>query len=115
MLILRHEHLVALREAALETFVDRMVEHLGGVFPAAYREHGVLGLREIVQDAVTCAGEVGITSEAGICRYAEAWLRHGVAFDLGDRELQRRLRDGALTEDGRVAAVEAAGRGVVAP
>ena len=111
-MVLRRMHLVALREAALETFVDRVVEHVAGAFPAAYREHERLGVRALVERAVVCAEEAGIASEAGICGYVEAWFRHGIAFDRADPELQRRLRDSELTEDEKLAALEAAGRGV---
>lgn len=113
MLILRAKHFAALREAALETFVDRVVEHVAGEFPAAYRDHGRFEVREIVERAVGCAEEAGIASEAGICRYVEAWFRHGVAFDRGDHALQCLLRDSALSEDERLAALEDVGRGLV--
>lgn len=99
-MMLREGHLDALARASRETFVDRMIDHLGR--PDA---------RALVEQAIDAAEDVAIVSEAGICRYVELWLAHGVMCDRGSVEMLAVLDDGALDEAGKLDAIEELVRG----
>ncbi len=97
---LRAAHLEALVQVSRESFVDRMVEHLG--------EHAPRGL---IWRALDAAEDIGIVSEAGICRYIELWLEHGECCDRDGPELLALIDDGSLSEAAKLDAIEARVRG----
>lgn len=80
-MIIRKEQMSAMKDAAVISFENRMIEHLRNLFP---KHHEVLhdsGLLKVVQLGINRAGSYKIDAESPVCHYIDLMFLLGSNFD----------------------------------
>jgi hypothetical protein len=71
----------AFRKRELQGFEDRMIAHLGVLFPAYCETLGEPAVRRLVQLGVERAARYGLVTERGACIYVDVMFAFGRDFD----------------------------------
>jgi len=81
MLVMRTAQLEALRASAQQRFEERLMAHLGRIFPRPCAVLGEAGLRHLCRDGIARARTYGLRSERDLCKYLSLMLVFGHNFD----------------------------------
>ncbi|MEP7125215.1 MAG: hypothetical protein ABJE95_30070 [Byssovorax sp.] len=81
MYILREKQHAAFTRSAEDDFEDRMVAHLGALFPDACAARGEASLRAMIAAGLDRAGRWGLELEFETCLYLHVRLALGDGFD----------------------------------
>jgi hypothetical protein len=82
VLTIRQSQVEAFEAIAFESFVDRMVEHVGRYFPNHFRVLGEAGVRLVIRYGYARAGAHGLDTQQSVCLYINAMLLMGSNFDV---------------------------------
>jgi len=82
MFTVRQEVITALGEVALQTFTDRMLDHLGVQFPDRVAALQLEGTRDAIRHGVRRARGHGLVSERDMREYLETMFAFGRDFDV---------------------------------
>ena len=85
MFVLRKEILEALSKSAVESFEDRMVDHLKKSFPNTFAELGEFKIREMIQHGTDRAESYNIIGMRDIANYIDLQFALGRDFDVNPR------------------------------
>ena len=81
MIAIRPQQLEVFSKAALKSFEERMMAHLGKFFPGQCAEMGEQKTRETIQEGIKKARRYGIASEHDVCIYVDVMFEYGHDFD----------------------------------
>lgn len=82
MLRVRKSQREAFSEEAVKDFEDRMVAHLGKLFPAYVDVLGEPAVRRTIRYGISRAETYGIVAERGVCIFIDAMFAFGRNFDV---------------------------------
>jgi len=82
MLMLRSNQVEAFRNAALDRYVGRTIEHFQEYFPKYCQVVGVEALDRLIRMGITRAEPYGIVSERDVCLYVTIMITLGAEFDV---------------------------------
>ena len=77
MLIIRHQQLQAFRRAAVQSFLDRLAEHLRGVAPELVGGLSPQALSDLLWKHIEDAHGYDLEAELDVARYVVLALRQG--------------------------------------
>ena len=86
----------AFRQAALQQFEDKMVEHLKECAPSHWKAIGEADGRKVIRMGIERAKEYGITSEQGVCLFIDLSFFWGNGFDQHLQWAAETLRDSRI-------------------
>ncbi|MEP7125545.1 MAG: hypothetical protein ABJE95_31725 [Byssovorax sp.] len=81
MLKIRKEQKQAFARRELEGFQDRMIDHLGALFPAYCEPLGEPAVRRLIELGVERAARHGVVTERGVCVYLDVMFAFGRDFE----------------------------------
>lgn len=85
MLVIRKEQVVALSEAAYESFCRRLYEHIKKCWPREFEEKTPAGVRQSIEQGIARAEEYGIQAERDVVRYLDTMYLVGEDFDVNPK------------------------------
>jgi hypothetical protein len=103
MWTIRQEQMNAFKQAALQRFEERMVEHLKQFAPDHWRSRSEAAGRSAIRTGIELARGYGITTEQGVCFFIDLAFIFGDGFDRHLQWVARILRDSRIqTESERL-------------
>jgi hypothetical protein len=80
-MIIRKQQVNLFSDASLETFKDRMAEHLRRCFPSECEALGDEGIQNTIRYGIERASSHGIDLERDVCKYIDLMFTFGRDFD----------------------------------
>ncbi len=81
MLTIRKDQMAAFSEAAIRSFVDRMIVHLHKFFPQQCEALGAIKTNEAIQYGIQRAATYSIITERDVCKYIDLMFTFDRDFD----------------------------------